>query len=269
MKILIPTLAALAFAGCCSTGTTCCGAKTACAVPNTLTAAEKAAGWELLWDGATFNGWVTEKSGCRAKPTHGWRIADGVLTVLPRAHIKNGKWMKLPSEQAALGGGGDLVTEKVYRDFELSIDFRLTHAANSGIKYFYDPKRFKGTCEEYQLLDAAHPDSTKGRDGKCRRVASLYDLIPANAEAVVKPLGEWNTAKIVSRGNVVEHWLNGVKLITYTRGSAAFRAAVAASKYAKEQKPGEFWGETPAGRIKLQDHSDSTVDFRNIKIREL
>ena len=268
MKILIPTLAALAFAGCCSTGTTCCGAKNACAAPNTLTAAEKAAGWTLLWDGATFNGWVTEKSGCRAQPTNGWRIANGVLTVLPRARIENGKWVKLPPEQAALGGGGDLVTEKVYRDFELSIDFRLTRAANSGIKYFYDPTRFKGTCEEYQLLDAAHPDSTKGRDGKCRRVASLYDMIPANAEAVVRPLGEWNTAKIVSRGNVVEHWLNGVKLLTYTRGSAAFRAAVAASKYAQEQKPGEFWGETPAGRIKLQDHSDSTVDFRNIKIRE-
>lgn len=193
-----------------------------------------------------------------------------MLTVLPHSRITpEGKWEKLPPAEAALGGGGDLVTVKEYKDFELQLDFRLTRAANSGIKYFYNPKRFKGTCEEYQILDAAHPDSTKGRDGKCRRVASLYDMIPANAEGAVKPLGEWNTAKIVAKGNVVEHWLNGVKFITYERGSAAFRQAVAASKYAKEQKPGEHWGETPAGRIKIQDHGDSTVSFRNIKIREL
>ena len=156
-----------------------------------------------------------------------------------------------------------------YKDFELKMDFRLTKAANSGIKYFYNQKLFKGTCEEYQILDPAHPDSTKGRDGKCRRVASLYDMIPANAESAVKPLGEWNTAKIVAKGNVVEHWLNGVKFITYERGSEAFRKTVAESKYVKEQKPGEHWGETPVGRIKIQDHGDSTVSFRNIKIREL
>ena len=242
----------------------------AAAAPNTLTDAEKAAGWTLLWDGRTLDGWVGEKGGCKAPPAKGWKIEDGVLTVLPHSRITpEGKWEKLPPEVAALGGGGDLVTVKEYKDFELQLDFRLTRAANSGIKYFYNPKLFKGTCEEYQILDAAHPDSTKGRDGKCRRVASLYDMIPANAEGVVKPLGEWNTAKIVSKGNVVEHWLNGVRLISYERGGAAFRAAVAASKYAKEQKPGEHWGETPVGRIKLQDHGDSTVSFRNIKIREL
>ncbi len=97
------------------------------AAPNTLTDEEKAAGWQLLWDGKTLNGWVGEKNGCKTPPTKGWKIEDGVLTVLPRSGVR-GK--KLPKEQAALGGGGDLVTVKDYRDFELSVDFRLTKAAN-------------------------------------------------------------------------------------------------------------------------------------------
>lgn len=280
-KTLIPMVAAVVLAGCmtndvgCSAKCRCSNKKTcaagACAVlPNTLSDCEKAAGWKLLWDGKTFDGWVGEKTGCTEPPKKGWKIEDGILTVLPHSRInEQGKWEKLPPEQSALGGGGDLVTVKDYKDFELKIDFRLTKAANSGIKYFYNQKLFKGTCEEYQILDPAHPDSTKGRDGKCRRVASLYDMIPANAESAVKPLGEWNTAKIVAKGNVVEHWLNGVKFITYERGSEAFRKTVAESKYVKEQKPGEHWGETPVGRIKIQDHGDSTVSFRNIKIREL
>ena len=281
MKTLFPMMAAaLAFAGCMTTGTCndacCCKERTACAAnacaaaPNTLSACERAAGWKLLWDGRTLDGWVGEKGGCKAPPAKGWKIEDGVLTVLPCKAIKDGKWVNLPPEQAALGGGGDLVTVESFRDFEFVCDFRLTKAANSGIKYFYDPKAFGGTCEEYQVLDAAHPDSTKGRDGKCRRVASLYDMIPANAESVVKPLGEWNTAKIVSKGAHVEHWLNGVKVLEYERGSEAFRAIVAQSKYkASEKKPGDHWGETPAGRIKLQDHNDSTVSYRNIKVRSL
>ena len=281
MKTLFPMMAAaLAFAGCMTTGTCkgkCgCAAKKTCAAnacataPNTLSDCEKAAGWKLLWNGKTLDGWVGEKGGCKAPPAKGWKIEDGVLTVLPCKAIKDGKWVDLPKEQAARGGGGDLVTVESFKDFEFVCDFRLTKAANSGIKYFYDPKAFGGTCEEYQVLDAAHPDSTKGRDGKCRRVASLYDMIPACAENVVKPLGEWNTAKIVSKGPHVEHWLNGVKVLEYERGSAAFRAIVAQSKYkATEKKPGDHWGETPAGRIKLQDHGDSTVSFRNIKVRSL
>ena len=247
-----------------------CAANACATAPNTLSDCEKAAGWKLLWNGKTLDGWVGEKGGCKAPPAKGWKIEDGVLTVLPCKAIKDGKWVDLPKEQAARGGGGDLVTVESFKDFEFVCDFRLTKAANSGIKYFYDPKAFGGTCEEYQVLDAAHPDSTKGRDGKCRRVASLYDMIPACAENVVKPLGEWNTAKIVSKGPHVEHWLNGVKVLEYERGSAAFRAIVAQSKYkATEKKPGDHWGETPAGRIKLQDHGDSTVSFRNIKVRSL
>ncbi len=260
MKMTIPMMAALLAFAC------------AAAAPNTLTEAEKADGWQLLWDGKTLDGWVGEKGGCKAPPSKGWEIKDGILTVLPTSRIVNGKWEKLPKEVAALGGGGDLVTKESFKDFDLKLDFRLTACANSGIKYFYDRDRFGGTCEEYQLLDAGHPDSRHGKNGN-RRVASLYDMIPANAEDVVKPLGEWNTARIVSKGSHVEHWLNGKKVLEFERGSEEFRKIVAASKYKASEKnekknPGP-WGENPEGKIKLQDHGDSTVSFRNIKIRKL
>ena len=235
---------------------------------NELYAAEKAAGWKLLWDGKTLNGWVGVRKGCKAPPDKGWKIENGVLTVLPCKGIKDGKWVDLPKEQAKLGGGGDIVTEKEYRDFVFQLDFRLTKAANSGIKYFYRPDWNKGTCEEYQVLDGAHPDAMKGRDGN-RRVASLYDLMPARAENIVKPLGEWNTARVVSKGTHVEHWLNGKKVLEYERGSKAFRKLVGESKYATWGTGGIKWGELETGRILLQDHSDSTVSFRNIKILEL
>ncbi len=260
MNRLVPVMAAAAIlAGCATTRQ--------CACPNTLTDAEKAAGWKLLWDGKTLDGWVGVKTGCKAAPAKGWKIEDGVLTVLPCKAIKDGKWVDLPPEQAALGGGGDITTVREYRDFELVLDFRLTAAANSGIKYFFKPDRNKGTCEEYQILDDAHPDAKKGRDGN-RRVASLYDLMPAHAESVVKPLGEWNTARLVSRGSHVEHWLNGVKVLEYERGSESFRKLVGASKYATWGTDGGRWGELETGRILIQDHHDSTVSFRNIKIRE-
>ena len=160
--------------------------------PNTLSEKEKAEGWQLLWDGKTSAGWVGVKSKCTAFPDHGWTMKKGVLTVLPRKGISNGKWIELPPEDEKLGGGGDICTEKKFRDFMFKFDFRLTDSANSGVKYFYDQDKNKGTCEEYQILDKGHPDWEKGEDGN-RRVASLYDLIPANAEKVCNGIGEWNT----------------------------------------------------------------------------
>ena len=176
---------------------------------------------------------------------------------------------KAVAARGNFGGGGDLGTKESFKDFELSVDFRLTPAANSGIKSFYDKNKFGGTCEEYQILDPEHPDAKRGRNGN-RRVAALYDMMPASADKVVRPAGEWNTAKIVSKGSHVEHWLNGKKVLEYERGSEQFREFVKRSKYkSSEKKDGARWGETPEGRIKLQDHTDSTVSFRNIKIRRL
>ena len=241
---------------------------------NALTAEEQSAGWELLFDGENLpaDKWVGVKENFAKFPARGWFVQDGCLTMRPVNGIHDGKWFPLPPEDQKLGGGGDICTVKKYRDFEFSFDFRLTEAANSGVKYFFDETQNKGTCEEYQVLENAHPDSTKGRDGN-RRLAALYDLLPADAESAMRPLGAWNRGKVVAKGAHVEHWLNGVKVLEYERGSAAFRAAVAASKYAtwgkdRDGKP-QPWGEVPVGRIHLQDHSDSTAYFCNLKIKEL
>ena len=161
------------------------------------------------------------------------------------------------------------VTVKKFRDFIFKCDFKLTKAANSGIKYFYDETINGKTTLEYQILDGAHPDATKGRDGN-RRVAALYDMLPSNADKYLKPLGEWNTAMIVSKGMHVEHWLNGVKVLEFERGGKAFMDAFAKSKYiAPKVNQNGKWGLTREGRIHIQDHGDSTVSYRNIKIKEL
>ena len=239
---------------------------------NTLTDAEKAEGWSLLWDGRTLDGWLAVKGGCKAPPEKGWVIKDGTLTMRPVNGIANGKWFPLPPEDQKLGGGGDIVTARKFRDFALKFDFRLTENANSGVKYFYDETLNNGTSEEYQILENGHPDSKRGRDGN-RKSASLYDIIPANADPVLKGAGEWNSGMVVAKGTHVEHWLNGVKVLEYDRGTPEFKAAVKASKYAKwgmgaDGRP-QDWGEIPEGRILLQDHSDSTVSFCNLKVKEL
>jgi hypothetical protein len=228
---------------------------------NTLTREETAAGWKLLWDGKTTNGWRGAK--LESFPGKGWEIHDGVLTVLS----SGGK------ESAA---GGDIVTTRRYSQFELTVDFKITEGANSGIKYFaqtnLDPISSKGEKVttgsaiglEFQVLDdERHPDAKLGRDGN-RTVGSLYDLIPAGNTKRTNPVGAWNTARILVIGNHVEHWLNGIKILEYERGSADFRAYVAMSKF--KTIPG--FGEWPDGHILLQEHGDQ-VSFKNIKIREI
>lgn len=223
---------------------------------NRLSAGEQRAGWKLLWDGKTGAGWRSVKG--QKFPASGWSMADGVLRV----------------EGGGGGSGGDIATTRDYRDFELSIDFKLTPGANSGIKYFVDAgllKKSESIGLEYQLLDdERHPDAKMGRDGN-RTLGSLYDLIaaknlsdPDSPGKRINPPGSWNRAVIVVRGAHVEHWLNGFKMVEYDRGSPAFRALVAQSKYAGV--PG--FGESKQGPILLQDHGDR-VEFRSIKLREL
>jgi hypothetical protein len=226
---------------------------------NRLTDAERHAGWKLLWDGKTTQGWRSAKG--PAFPKKGWSIADGILSV-----EKSGG--------AEATNGGDIITTRDYKSFELSVDFRLTPGANSGIKYFVDPNLLKGDGSaiglEFQLLDdERHPDAKMGRDGN-RTIGSLYDLItarnlsdPDSPGKRVNAPGEWNRAVIVVRGKHVEHWLNGFKVVEYERGSPAFRQLVALSKYAKWPN----FGEWEQGPILLQDHGDR-VDFRSIKLRE-
>jgi hypothetical protein len=222
------------------------------AIDNTLTAREQADGWKLLWDGKTTEGW----RGARLDefPEKGWSIQNGELIV----HKAGG---------GESTNGGDIVTTSQYRNFMLSVDFKITNGANSGIKYFVDPDMNKGAgsaigCEFQILDDERHPDAKLGVKGN-RKLGSLYDLIPAPEQ---KPfhIGVWNTALIIVRGRHVEHWLNGVKLLEYNRDDQEWNALVAYSKY----KDWPNFGNAPQGHILLQDHGDE-VHFKNIKIREL
>ncbi len=248
---------------------------------NTLTVEEKSEGYELLFDGKTLPTklWIGEKEKFQCFPKKGWYAEAGALYMKPVSGIApNGKWFPLPPEDARLGGGGSIVTVKKYKDFIFKFDFRLTEAANSGIKYYYDETvNNKGTCEEYQVLDPGHPDYDKpnasGVEGT-HRIGALYDLAAAPlAEKFIKPTGHWNSGMIVAKGNHIEHWLNGVKILEYERGSEQFRKWVDVSKYAKWGNDAagnpQRWGEVPVGRIHIQDHSDSCVYYCNLKIKEL
>ena len=221
---------------------------------NTLTTSEEKDGWKMLWDGKTTEGW----RGARLEdfPQQGWEIKNGILTVLA-------------SGGAESAAGGDIVTEKLYGDFELKADFKITEGANSGIKYYVDTDINKGPGSsiglEYQILDDdKHPDAKLGNHEGSRTVASLYDLIKADPDKPIHPVGAWNTARIISKNNHVEHWLNGTKVLEYERGSEDFRKLVSESKYAKWDR----FGELEEGRILLQDHGNR-VSFKNIKIKTL
>jgi Domain of Unknown Function (DUF1080) len=223
-------------------------------IPNMLTDFEQKSGWKLLFDGESSKGWRgAYKDGF---PSKGWQIQDGNITVLS-------------SEGREAANGGDIVTLDQYKAFDLSFDFKITDGANSGVKYFVTLKeKNEGSAIglEYQILDdSLHPDAKLGRDGD-RTMASLYDLIPsAKQQRFIHPIGKWNTGRIiVYPNNHVEHYLNGIKVLEYERGSADFRALVAVSKY--KVWPG--FGEAPEGHILLQDHGNE-VSFRSIKIRVL
>lgn len=220
---------------------------------NQLGNLETPQGWKLLFDGKTSAGWRSARG--PEFPKQGWIIENGVLTVLD----SGGK------ESA---GGGDIITVDTYSDFELQLEFKLTPGANSGIKYFVQPDLNKGPGSaiglEYQLLDdLRHPDAKQGSHPHSRTLASLYDLIAADNKDL-RPVGSWNHARILAKGNHVEHWLNGRKVLEYERKTEEFRKLVQESKY--KVWPG--FGEWDAGHILLQDHGNQ-VSFKNIKIRPL
>ena len=224
---------------------------------NQLTEREASAGWQLLWDGKTADGWRGAK--LEHFPEKGWKIEKGVLSVLE-------------SGGGESRAGGDIVTMKKYRDFELEVDFKYSKGANSGIKYFVDTELNMGKgssigCEFQILDDRNHPDAKKGTAGN-RTIASLYDLITADATFYTNDRAKrvnsrgWNRAKIVVDGNDVQHYLNGIKVLEYTRGTQMWRALVSRSKYVVWPN----FGELEKGHILLQDHGDK-VSFRNMKIK--
>ncbi len=218
-------------------------------IPNFLSEPEKTQGYKLLFDGKTTHGWKSAKG--ETFPDHGWVVENGNLVVLSS---------KNESER-----GGDIVTVEKFKAFELKFDFNMTEGANSGMKYCTG-NNGPSIGLEYQILDDnLHPDAKMGAAGN-RTLASLYDLIPAEKEGrfINKP-GEWNRGSVILRpDNHAEHWLNGRKVVEYTRGNAIYWALVARSKFAEF----ENFGMAAEAPILLQDHGDKVM-FRSIKIREL
>lgn len=227
--------------------------------PNTLSSAERAAGWRLLWDGRTFTGW--RGLGRDTVPTQHWKIQDGAIYKVPSGNVP-----KAPDGQPL--SGGDLMTIDAFQDFELAWEWKVAEGSNGGLKYnvsealsLTNPTARAALGFEYQMLDdARHPD---GRLVK-HRSGDLYDLIAAPEDKPLKPVGEWNQSRIVFRGNHGEHWLNGRKVVEYELGSPQMAQAFAQSKWSNNPQ----FITRKRGHIVLQDHNDA-IWIRSMKIREL
>lgn len=208
--------------------------------PNTLTDAEKADGFKLLFDGKTTTGWRGYK---KDKMPAGWEVVDGALV--------------------RTKGGGDIVTVDEFDAFELHIDWKIAPKGNSGVMYHV--QEIAGapyeTGPEMQVLD------NKGHgDGKNPKTSAgaLYAMVPPTKD-VTKPVGEWNSAKLIVRPDgSCEHWLNGEKIVEYKKGGEEWDKMVAGSKF----KSMKNFGKPTKGHIDLQDHGDH-VEYRNIKIKVL
>lgn len=214
---------------------------------NTLSESEVKAGWTLLFDGESTKGW--RRYAGTDFPSGRWRIEDGLLIV------------------GAVEGGmaeSDIVTQESFSSFELRLEFKVDSGGNSGI--FYRVLEVNETpiwhnAPEYQVLD----DPSYLRDGvrEVQLTASNYDMHPA-VGGTLKPVGEWNSARIMVDGYDVEHWLNGVRVVSYVLLSDDWRDRFAKSKFVDYPEHGR----TVAGPIGLQDHGRS-VAYRNIEIRRI
>ena len=200
-------------------------------------------GWMPLFDGSTLNGWRQAQKD--SVPNAGWSAQNGELSFDP-----------------AKDHGTDIITTRSFSNFELTVDFKVSLGGNSGIKYFLIPNTSLG-CEFQLIDDSTHPDAKLGINGN-RKTGALYDILPPFSNKPYKGAGVWNTARIVIKANHVEHWLNGVKVLEYERGSEAFKQAIAQSKF----KTTTGFAEATSSSILLQAHGDK-VSFRNIKIKAL
>lgn len=200
-------------------------------------------GVTTLFDGKTLNGWRNASKD--VIPDSAWSAANNELSFDPKT-----------------GHGGDIITTKSFKDFDFTLQFKISEGGNSGIKFFLIPNTNLG-CE-YQIIDdSKHPDAKLGVNGN-RKTASLYDIIPAKAGKKYKPAGQWNTVRVVSKGTHVEYYLNGEKTVEFDRGSEAFKKGIAESKF----KTTKGFAEATTSPILLQAHGDQ-VSFRDIKIKEL
>lgn len=214
---------------------------------NTLTSAEQKEGWQLLFDGATTKGWHTYG----AKEVHGWEVKAGELIALGQAGHE--------------GSANDIVTEREFENFELSLEWKISPTGNSGIFFnvVEDPKKYAtvyATGPEYQLVDdIGFPEKLED----WQKSAANYGMHPAS-RSVIKPVGQYNHTRLIVNKGHVEHWLNGVKVVDYQLWSPEWEKLLKAGKW--KDFPG--YGRAKRGRIALQDHG-SKIWFKNIKIREL
>ena len=214
-------------------------APAAAQAPNTLSAADRAAGWRLLFDGRTMAGWRGWK---KTTVPDGWKVVGGTIT--------------------RVAEGGDIITTQQFKNFELTLEWNISEGGNSGIFYraSEDDDAIYWTAPEMQVLDDA-----RHADGKSRLTSAGADYGLYEAPAgIVKPAGQWNQIRLIVNGRHVEHWLNGVRLLQYELLSPDWEMRVHGSKFA----PHAHYGRNAEGYIGLQDHGDR-VAFRNIKIRIL
>jgi Domain of Unknown Function (DUF1080) len=227
---------------------------------NNISEQEKAQGVKLLFNGKDFTGWRAVHGD--KMPEKRWNVVNGIIEISPSDGSET---------------GNDIVTNQQYGAFELTFDFKLTDGANSGVKYFvneeFESGGKSGIGLEFQVLDdEKHPDAKLGAAGN-RTLASLYDLIPSYKidkdlkmdKRFIKKIGEWNQGRVVALpNNIIQHWLNGFKVLEYERKSNIFDALVARSKYEKYKG----FGAGDKGNILIQDHGNN-VFFKNMKIREI
>ncbi len=202
--------------------------------PNRLTEKEQAAGWTLLFDGKTTDGWRNFK---RDSIGDGWQVVNGTLARVAKK-------------------AGDIVTDKQYAVFELVLEYKISKGGNSGLMYHVTEAENTPwkTGPEVQIQD-----NVAGHDPQ--KAGWLYQLYPADQDAT-KPVGQWNQIRILITPAKCEQYMNGVKYCEYVKGSDDWNRRVAKSKFGKMPR----FGKATKGYIALQDHGD-VVAFRNIKIR--
>ena len=211
------------------------------AVTAPIASAPQASHWRPLFDGKSTAGWRGFK---QAQMPEGWTVVDGALT-------RGGK-------------AGDIVSIEQFDDFELTLEWKIAAGANSGIFYRVvetaDKAPMWQVAPEYQLIDDR---GYKGPLKPTQKTAANYDLQPPRHDAT-KPAGSWNTSRIVANGSHVEHWLNGVQIVTYELWTDEWKALVAQSKF----KDHPEYALARRGHIGIQDHGDWAA-FRNIRVRQL
>lgn len=207
-------------------------------------------GWEVLFNGKSIDKWRALKSD--TFPSAAWQVEENTLFV--KAHKQ----------------GQDIITKEEYKNFELVFDFKLTYSANSGIKYLVNKIKNNKTGKiawngpEYQIIDDFNHPAVKDHKHDIGSTAALY-LIYAPQNKTLYPVGKWNHGKIIVNGKHIEHWLNGIKVVSCDRGSKDFRERIADTKF----KEYDNYGEAPSGHIMLTDHGGDKVYFRDIKIKRL